>query len=249
MNRLAPPTSAKTNWHSLIPTPPPSAIGGALAPAQIRPAVESPTTTFLPSNYEAGYAYPLLVWLHDSGGNERHLPQVMHHLSTQNYVAVAPRAPRKRQVWGQHDHEIAGYEWVQEPNEIADAEQAVDEAVEHAKVSFNVHPDRVFLLGHGQGGSMAMRLALQSPRIYAGVASISGSLPYSHRPLRQINQLRDLPFFIASARECPQYRETDVCRDLKLLHAAGCSVALRQYPGDDDLTTIMLKDVNRWLMD
>jgi hypothetical protein len=40
-----------------------------------------------------------------------------------------------------------------------------------------------------------------------------------------------------------------MCRDLALLHSAGCRVAIRQYPGNDDLTTAMLADVNRWAMD
>jgi hypothetical protein len=33
------------------------------------------------------------------------------------------------------------------------------------------------------------------------------------------------------------------------MHAAGCTVALRQYPGGDDLTTGMLSDLNHWLME
>jgi hypothetical protein len=40
-----------------------------------------------------------------------------------------------------------------------------------------------------------------------------------------------------------------VCSDLRLLHSAGCTVALRQYPGDDELTTSMLSDLDRWLME
>jgi hypothetical protein len=36
---------------------------------------------------------------------------------------------------------------------------------------------------------------------------------------------------------------------LRLLHSAGCTVALRQYPGGDELTTGMLADINRWMME
>jgi hypothetical protein len=36
---------------------------------------------------------------------------------------------------------------------------------------------------------------------------------------------------------------------LRLLHSAGCTVALRQYPGCDEVTTDMLADMDRWLMD
>jgi phospholipase/carboxylesterase len=37
--------------------------------------------------------------------------------------------------------------------------------------------------------------------------------------------------------------------DLRLLHSAGFSLALRQYPGDDELTTAMLSDMDRWMME
>jgi hypothetical protein len=32
------------------------------------------------------------------------------------------------------------------------------------------------------------------------------------------------------------------------MHAAGCTVALRQYPCGDELTTTMLSDLDRWMM-
>ncbi len=243
MNRLAEPAATSTPWQNLIPTPPSSSISPALVECRVRKVADAPVTTFLPLNYESRYPYPLVVWLHDAGGSERHLPQVMQHLSTQNFVAVAPRAP----------HECVdtfhGYRWLQNPDAISKADEAVTDAVDLAKEEFHIHHQRVFLVGHGNGGSMALRLAAQSPERYAGVASINGRLPRRHRLLRNIEGLRRLPFFLASARNCEAYPEETVCGDLRLLHAAGCSVSLRQYPGIDDLTTCMLADVNRWAME
>lgn len=243
MHRLAVPAASENTWNKLIPTPATSGLGGSLGESRITRTRDTPTTTFLPVNYEPGYAYPLLVWLHESNGNERHLPQVMQHLSTQNFIAVAPRAPQVSQ------NTERGYRWSQQPSSIASATDAVDEAIELACDEFNVHEERVFLIGHGQGGTMALRLAMQSPQKFAGVGSINGKAPRGHALLRNINRMRRLHFFIASAREGRSYPERQVCCDLKLLHSAGCNVSLRQYPGDDDLTTCMLADVNRWVMD
>ena len=228
--------------HGLIPTPPPSGMTAALAERPIRQAVETPLATFLPTSYEPGYSYPLVIWLHETGHNERHLTQVMQYLSTQNYVSIAPRGPSECSAVKR------GFRWGQRPQCIAAADDAVNEAVEFAKEQFSIHSQRVFLVGHGSGGTMALRLALQYPERFAGVASLAGPMPRSHSPLKAINKLRQLPIFLAAAREYPAYPEARVCRDLRLLHSAGCSVALRQYPGDDDLTTCMLADVNRWLM-
>ncbi len=44
---------------------------------------------FAPVHYEPGYAYPLLVWLHGCGGDERQLWRLMPLLSLRNYLAVA----------------------------------------------------------------------------------------------------------------------------------------------------------------
>jgi phospholipase/carboxylesterase len=64
-----------------------------------------------------------------------------------------------------------------------------------------------------------------------------------------VNELRHVPCLIATSRDNRAYPANLVCRDLKLLHSAGCTVALRQYPGGDDLTTKMLSDMDRWLME
>jgi phospholipase/carboxylesterase len=53
---------------------------------------------------------------------------------------------------------------------------------------------------------------------------------------------------LATARRSTRYPEAQVCRDLRLLHSAGVSVTLRQYPGGDELTTTMLADLDRWMM-
>ncbi|WP_425398285.1 alpha/beta hydrolase [Aeoliella sp.] len=243
MHRLAGHAASNHPWNKIIPTPPEGGFGTALKKPRARSAFDAPISTFLPLNYEAGYSYPLVVWLHETGGNERHLPQIMQHLSMQNFVAVAPR--------GSHEchHNARGYRWVQQPSAICSADNAVSEAVQLAHAQFNINTDRIFLVGHAEGGTMAMRLAMQSPEQFAGVASINGCLPRRHSVLRNVNRLRTLPFFLASAREFEGYPEPTVCHDLRMLHSAGCGVSLRQYPGDDDLTTSMLADVNRWIMD
>lgn len=243
MHRLAAPAASISPWHNLVPDTSGGSIGSTLAECRVRKVPDAPVGTFLPLNYEPGYAYPLVVWLHESGGSERHLSQVMQHLSTQNFVAIAPR--------GLHESRDVqrGYRWLQQPDAIDAAGEAVIDAIDLADDHFNIHRERVFLVGHGEGGTMAMRLATLMPERFAGVASINGRLPRRFGLLRNVNRLRQLPFFFASSREYQQYREDQVCRDLRLLHAAGCGVALRQYPGSDDLTTCMLADINRWLME
>jgi phospholipase/carboxylesterase len=202
-----------------------------------------PHATFAPMHYEADYAYPLLVWLHGTASNEHELRQVMPLVSMRNYVAIAPRGawtdPRHRGRCG----------WRQTSETIEAAELQIAECVALAERRFNINAARIFLVGHGSGGTMALRVAWNEPGRYAGVVAMNGPLPTCLSPLRRVNELRRVPCFLATSRDSRAYPANRVCRDLRLLHAAGCTVALRQYPGGDGLTSKMLSDLDHWLME
>ncbi len=46
---------------------------------------------FSPMHYEPGYAYPLLIWLHGPGNDERQIMKMMPLISMRNYVGIAPK--------------------------------------------------------------------------------------------------------------------------------------------------------------
>ena len=201
-------------------------------------------STFAPLHYEPNYAYPLIVWLHGSGDTERQLRRVMPMISLRNYAAIAPRGGA---VIGNGLE--AGHSWEQTPGQIHKAQHDVLECIEAARVRFNVGLDRIFLAGFGAGGTMALRVAMSFPEVFAGVASLGGQFPHGFCPLSRIDAARNLPVFLAQGRHSMDYHEDHVCQDLRLLHAAGISVTLRQYPCSDELTTSMLSDLDVWLME
>jgi phospholipase/carboxylesterase len=202
-----------------------------------------PAATFAPIHYEANYAYPLLVWLHGVGSNEHELRQIMPLVSTRNYVGVAPRG-----TWSDPRHR-GRYGWRQSSEAIEMAEGQIADCIALARRKFNIHAERIFLVGHGSGGTMALRIGWSQPSRFAGVVALNGPLPTQLTPLRRVNEARRVPCFLATARDSRAYPASRVCRDLRLLHAAGCTVALRQYPGGDGLTGAMLSDLDRWLME
>jgi phospholipase/carboxylesterase len=203
---------------------------------------EANPATFAPIHYESNYAYPLLVWLHGGSSNEHELRQIMPHVSMRNYVGIAPRGTSPR-------HGRGRFGWRQLTDSIELAHARISAAVDLAQRQFNIHADRIFLVGHGSGGTMALRVAWSDPTRFAGVVAINGPLPTRFSPFRNVNQLRQLPCFLATSRESRIYPSPRVCEDLRLLHSAGCTVALRQYPGGDQISTKMLSDLNNWLMD
>jgi phospholipase/carboxylesterase len=198
---------------------------------------------FTPKHYEPNYAYPLVVWLHGPGDDERQVTRVMPHVSDRNYVAVGPRATDAAVP------PAVGYAWTQHPDAIEEAERRVTAAIAAARHWLNIAPDRIFLAGFAEGGTMAYRIALARPHSFAGVLSFGGPFPAGLRPLAEYRAARRTKIFLTTGRQAEHYCERDVCRDLRLFHAAGMSVCLRLYPCGDDLTTAMLADMDRWIME
>jgi phospholipase/carboxylesterase len=107
----------------------------------------------------------------------------------------------------------------------------------------------VFLAGAGSGGTTALRLALMHADRFAGAASLGGLFPSGQTPLARLAEARNLPIFMAHGREDSTLDGDELCEQLRLFHAAGMNVTLRQYPGDSTPAPQMLADMNRWLME
>jgi phospholipase/carboxylesterase len=184
-------------------------------------------------HYEANYAYPVVVWLHSNGGDEKQLLRVMPHVSMRNYVGVGVRAS--------FPCDGRGYQWQQSSQNILTAENRVQEAIAAAQAKFNVNADRIFLAGHEAGGTMAFRLALRSPRKYAGALSAGGRFPLGQMPLESALYGTTALSPTAATANCLR---GDLCHDFAL-HRGLRSPS--QYPCGDELTT-QCADMDAWMM-
>lgn len=241
MNRIRPQPAANFPAQKSMPAPPEIAVEAGV----IRSAISSPHyAIFGPLHYEANYAYPVVIWLHGADDNENQLKRVMPQISLRNYVALAPRGTSSGRK-----EAPAAYRWLQTEEHILAAERRVLECLTLAREKFNIAADRVFLAGYDCGGTMAYRVALRHPRLFAGVLSCGGAFPSGHAPLAQLHDARRLAIFVACNRSGMRYPTAAVCEDLRLMHAAGMSIVLREYPGEDGLTPQMLSDMDRWMME
>lgn len=193
---------------------------------------------FAPLHYEPNYAYPLVIWLHSRQGNEQDLLRVMPHLSLRNYVAVAPRGTEKDGRF---------YDWSRVNTRTA--EQRVLRCMEAAQTKYNIAPRRIYLAGMENGGAMAIEIALRHADLFAGAISLGGGFPAGGAPLANLESARDLPLFLTSYQQSTFYSVERACNDLRLFHAAGLRVMLRQYPGKDGLCKLVLADLDRWIME
>jgi len=208
--------------------------------------VGQPCAVFGPMHYEPNYTYPLLVWLHGPGDSEKQLQRIMPMVSMRNYVAVAPRGliPMRHGK----GHAVMAT-WDTSTDHLPATAACVFESIERASSRFSVAKDRIFLAGFDRGGTMAFRLAMAYPQRFAGVLSLGGGLPIGGHLLSRLSEIRSMPVFMASGKRseaCPPGR---VCDDLRLFHSAGMEVTLRQYPCGGELSSRMLSDMDRWMME
>ena len=182
---------------------------------------------FLPMGYEAGYSYPLIVWLDDPRGQRFDLGRVMQRVSRRNCVAVCP---------AREDRAI-------------DREEAVWQAIDRLRERVSIHPGRIFLAGQGEGGTEAFRIACRHAADFAGVISLGGQFPHGEALFSRLSAIRQLPMLLCCRREAPDAVVQPTDRTLRLFHAAGALLTMRIYPGHNDLSKPILADVNRWIMD
>ena len=197
---------------------------------------------FLPVHYSENYQYPLLVWFHSNGFNEHQIDQVMPHISLRNYVGVGIRGTKAIDSVGHR------FDWHHSPAGIATTQEAVTQAIESAAERFSINPSRVVLAGYREGGTMALRTAMREPDRFAGVISLGGRMP--NGSIRNIHQLRErrMPMLWQWGTENTQFSQQNLKTDFQMCMAIGSRVEVRQYPGDDEMTTIALHDLDEWTM-
>jgi phospholipase/carboxylesterase len=176
---------------------------------------------FVPQGYEAGYDYPLLVWLTDPTSTGFDLGRVMARLSLRNFVAV----------------------------QAAGGSTAVWRAIDRVGDRLSIHPRRIWLIGQAAGGTEAFRVACRHPESFAGVVSLGGPFPLDEGIFSRIDAIRRMPMLQCCSTAAAAAGAAHTDRTLRLFHAAGAMLAMRIYPGTDQLSKAMLGDVNRWLME
>lgn len=120
----------------------------------------------------------------------------------------------------------------------------MEEAVER----FAVNRSRIVLAGYQDGGTMALRIALRDPDRFAGVISMGGRMPQGGiRNLQQLQQRR-IPMLWQWALSNSGYTAANFKSDCQSVITTGSQVEVRQYPGDDEMETVALRDIDDWIM-
>lgn len=209
---------------------PPGRQGTGLLP-------EIPHALYLPENHAPGYAYPLVVYLHEDGRSEADLARWFPQVSDQNFIGLGIRAPFPSPAG------IPGaYRWMQRRPDASCA--TVLDAVAMIRRDWNVHPKRIFLLGEGTGAVTALQhLILQQTRLFDGEERIAGAI-CSNLPENWPHRLPALcpgpsgrVLFIEKVYEAAEFAAIDALGEAGLEIAFGC-----------EFQRTVHETVNHWLM-
>ena len=215
-------------------------------PAAVHPLadVRHPLAVALPDGYEPGYAYPLVLWLHDAGSDERALVPVMRGVSERNHLGVAVRGGR----CGEPDRPLHGWD----DDAVADLADRMPTLLEGISAEWTVHPRRIFLAGIGAGADAAAAVLAARPRLFAGAVLLGGGTLPGATASSGDGTLSGRRVLLGACG--PDHRLTlPELRDAgRRYRDAGAEVTARVYPnesgGPDEPTPATLRHVDRWLM-
>ncbi|MGD9855666.1 MAG: alpha/beta hydrolase [Planctomycetaceae bacterium] len=204
------------------------------------PAVHCAVRT--PLHYEPGYSYPLIVWFHDRGADERELLTVLPHISERNYAGLSLRGPLPvgNGLPGQRRWSLAdGY------LNLLEDELAV--CLSHVADRVNIHWDRVIAAGMGQGATLALRMLLRRPEWFAGAACLGGEWTSRHR-FDWWGRYADKPVWLGHIRGWSTETSRAAVRYSGLMKTAGLDVTRRMIEFDDAAPGSIGREVDRWLL-
>jgi phospholipase/carboxylesterase len=204
-----------------------------------------PVVTFLPTGYEPGYAYPLLVFFHGRGGSERQLVRLAPRVSRRNYICIGIRGPEP--VLDRNSGR-RGFGWAADTLSEPHIEDYVFSAIEQTFQTYNIHQDRIYLAGFCEGASQALRMGLRNPETFAGVISLNGKMP-GGGPLLRLPAGRQLRVLLCHGIANVTVPLTTARQDFRLLYTAGLPVRLQTYPTTHRIHADMLRDIDRWVME
>lgn len=207
---------------------------------------DRPVRFHVPTDYQPLYSYPLVVIYHADDSNEERACRLAPRLSQRNYLAVSLRGSR---LAGRRDDGGLNYRWDRSAAAAPHETDYLLAAVEHARRTYHIHSERVYLAGLGEGADVAYRVGLRLADRVGGIVALNGRLPQgSGEPLFDLDAVRHLPVFIGHGIANPVVPFASARRDHRLLFTAGADVRLISYPTTHRVHPNMLRDVNRWII-
>jgi len=140
----------------------------------------------LPPEYHHGRAYPVVIALTDAQTDPKNmLARIGLEADRNGYIMIAPE-------WGNQFGNTQSWQWRGEDHEYVTA--VLRDAIKH----FCIDNDRVFLMGVGDGGNMAMDIGASHPDLFAGVLAMGPTPKWVGMFDYYWHNAQKLPFYVVT---------------------------------------------------
>lgn len=156
-----------------------------------------PYSVFIPQDYSENRKFPLLVYLHGSGDDDRVLSKTS--LFPDGFVVLAPNGRGTSNCF-------TGYE------AQSDIEDAISDVIEN----FNIDTGKIFISGFSMGGYGVLRTFYEHPERYRAISVISGHPDLARKMIdpeelnflddKNLRKFKNIPVFIYHGKNdlnCP----------------------------------------------
>jgi polyhydroxybutyrate depolymerase len=150
----------------VYPDPPPTVFGG-----------DRPVTIYVPPQYTSATPMPLVVVLHGfaaSGALQEFYFQLQPQANAFGFLYIHPNGllnSQNERYWNATD---ACCDF--EASNVDDSAYLIG-LVHEIEAAYNVDRDRIYFVGHSNGGFMALRMACEHADEIAAVVSLAGAMP------------------------------------------------------------------------
>jgi len=223
----------------------------------------------VPPDMKENRDYPLVVILHGHGANPMNYVGIFEKVaSSLDAIVFAPYGPYPIPLEKGH-----GYSWYPAPwffrellrtgsssgdraqrrREIEIQEQDVSRnfvlaAIDHASGGLPVDPDRVFLMGHSEGGVLAYGLALEHPAMFRGLIVVGSRLRESDAtPEILAGAAGRLEVMICHSRGDSAIGFDHAKAAGEMLESGGVQSKIYPYEGGHGFTAELVQTIGRWI--
>jgi polyhydroxybutyrate depolymerase len=138
---------------------------------------DRPAALFVPADYDSRKAWPLIMVLHGYGASgflQAGYLGLSDRFATKGFVMITPEGtvdPDGQQFWNAFDSccDFFGSD--------VDDVGYLRGLIAQAKQVLNIDEERVYLIGHSNGGFMSFRMACDASDVITAIVSIAGAMP------------------------------------------------------------------------
>lgn len=191
------------------------------------------SAVFIPEGYEQNYAYPLVVWFHDSGESEQVLHRIMPEVSDRNALGIAIR--------GEQAVGLNRFDWSEKKSE--ERESKLVSAIRSFRRDHHIHSERIVLAGRGIGARIAAEQFFSRPDWFGGLALFDVPSEALSLDLSQRAEFIGKPVLL----DLPMVQLGRGREGVSRLRAAGLAVTFR-HQRSKSLSRDSLRSLDRWLL-